>query len=309
MSKKQEIKQLLNFHFSKDKVNCQILSTEKAPTFERHLIIYGGSENDEVRAYLFVPTNREVIGSVLVHHQHNGERHFGKSEVAGLVGDPFQHFCPALAKKGIASIAPDSICFEDRRFRTLGTTPDPEPDYDWLQHFNETTYRLLRGQLLMKKVVDDSAIALSILTQQSFYESNKLGILGHSYGGNTVLFHSPFDERITHSCTSGAACSFKTKMQNRTGIEAALVIPGFAQQFDVEDLLQLICPRKLLIVAGNSDPYAQNAKELYLATKQWYGKAGASSALQFKGVAGPHRLDQERFDAIIDWFDHEFRQI
>jgi hypothetical protein len=36
-------------------------------------------------------------------------------------------------------LAPDSICFEDRRAGQVGVQPDPN---DWQQHFDEMTYRV-----------------------------------------------------------------------------------------------------------------------------------------------------------------------
>lgn len=38
--------------------------------------------------------------AVLINHQHNGERHLGKSEVCGLAGNPLQAFGPELARHG-----------------------------------------------------------------------------------------------------------------------------------------------------------------------------------------------------------------
>ena len=76
----------------------------------------------------------------MVFHQHNGAFHLGKSEVAGLVGDPFQAFGPALARRGIAVLAPDAVSFEDRRASGSGTDPH---ERDWLQHYNAMAYRLI----------------------------------------------------------------------------------------------------------------------------------------------------------------------
>jgi len=114
----------------------------------------------------------------------------GKSEVCGLVGDSFQAFGPALAKQGIVVLAPDSICFEDRRSNRTGIEPD---DADVEQHYNEMCYRLLRGDTLMHKVLSDSAQAISLLRAHSLIDPERVGILGHSYGGNTVLFHGALD--------------------------------------------------------------------------------------------------------------------
>ena len=36
---------------------------------------------------------------------------------------------------------------------------------------------------------------------------------------------------------SGSACTYKNRMQNGVGIEMASVIPGFAQKYDIDDLV------------------------------------------------------------------------
>lgn len=76
-------------------------------------IEYRGLEGDLIPAFLFTPTGRDTLGGVVVFHQHNGEFHFGKSEVAGKVGDAFQAFGPALARRGVAVLAPDSGSSQD----------------------------------------------------------------------------------------------------------------------------------------------------------------------------------------------------
>ncbi|MFS8084847.1 MAG: hypothetical protein ACMG6H_04400, partial [Acidobacteriota bacterium] len=80
----------------------------QADGFDRERIEYRGLEGDLIPAFLFTPKAREALGGVVVFHQHNAEFHFGKSEVAGDVGDAFQAFGPALARRGIAVLAPDS---------------------------------------------------------------------------------------------------------------------------------------------------------------------------------------------------------
>lgn len=298
-----EILTFLGIDIHKSIVDYEIVDIHETNEYKRYLIKYLGSEGDEIRAYLFIPILREVIGGVLVHHQHNGERHLGKSEVAGIIGDPFQFFCPELAKRGILSLAPDSICFEDRRMNKKGIEPHISPENDWLQHYNEMCYRILNGKSLMKKVIEDSSIAISLLLQQAGIDKEKVGILGHSYGGNTVIFHSPFDDRIKYSCSSGAVCSYRTKFKQNTGIEMAEVIPNFSTKYDIEDLLKMISPRELLIVSADLDKYSKDARQIYLSVKQ-----GHEASYTFKEFEGEHRLDKQRFDFIINWFEEKFNQ-
>ncbi len=299
---REELKDFLNLQIHRGYVHYEVVDEYSQDDYQRYLIEYPGSENDVIRAYLFVP-KREVIGSVLVHHQHHGNRALGKSEVAGLQGDPYQAFCPALAERGIISLAPDSICFEDRRSPEALSTRDP--DDEWLQHYNEMAYRLLRGTTLMKKIVEDSSVGVSLLSQLEDKSKSKIGILGHSYGGNTVIFHTPFDDRIQFACTSGAACTYRTKFENQTGIEMAEVIPGFTEKYDIDNLFGLIAPRNLLIVAGTDDKYAQDAMTLFQATHDVYKREKAADAVQCQIFEGGHGLDADRFHFILEWFEQK----
>lgn len=116
-------------------------------------------------------------------------------------------------------LAPDSVCFEDRRRQREGREPDGAADP--LQHHNEFAYRLVTGDLLARKVLADPALAISVLAALSAVRGQQIGMLGHSYGGSTVLFHAPLDERVTFACASGSACTYRTRMAVGTGIELA----------------------------------------------------------------------------------------
>jgi cephalosporin-C deacetylase-like acetyl esterase len=118
-------------------------------------------------------------------------------------------------------------------------------------------YRLVRGDTLMRKVLADSMAALSVLADLPEAKGLKLGTLGRSYGGNTVLFHSAIDDRITFACSSGAACSYRRKLASNTGIEMAEVIPGFAAHWDIEDLVRAIAPLPLFSCPGKRIPTRQ----------------------------------------------------
>jgi hypothetical protein len=64
-------------------------------------------------------------------------------------------------------LAPDSICFEERRKNKSGIEPDAG-DADWLQHYNEMSYRLVKGDTLMRKVLDDASCDIAFARQKTF---------------------------------------------------------------------------------------------------------------------------------------------
>jgi dienelactone hydrolase len=258
--------------------------------FDRERIEYRGLEGDIIPAFLFTPQDRNTIGGVVVFHQHNGEFHFGKSEVAGEVGDAFQAFAPALARRGLAVLAPDSISFEDRRAGVQGTEPD---FYDWLQHYNTMSYRLLDGDCLMRKCLDDAQRALSVLLQAADIDKRNVGVAGHSYGGYTALYHAAVDARCRFACISGAVCSFERRRREGTGITLFETVPGLARDIDTHDVLAAIGPRPTMVVSGTQDKYSRDADHVV-------AKVAGDFITELRLDRG-HALDQERFDAIVEW--------
>lgn len=298
---RDEIRKYLKVNLYHNPVDCIVHRVDDQGDYLRLLISYEGRDNDEIPAFLLLPKGEGPFPAVIIHHQHNGERHLGKSEVCGLIGDPFQAFGTALVKKGFIVLAPDSICFEDRRKDCKGTIVDDKND--WLQHFNEMCYRIINGDSLMKKVLEDASIGVSFLYHNNLVDKNRIGTLGHSYGGNTAIFLAALDQRMKYSCSSGAVCTFKEKMKNGTGIEMAEVIPGFAKYYDIEDLIKCVAPNKFLIVSATDDKYSKDADDIELNIKQ-HANHEENHWLEHKRFNGGHSLNQERFDYIINWINN-----
>ncbi len=276
-------------------VEYKVLETVQEDGYTRQLIEYY-SYGDMVKAYLLIPEIKGNNPAILINHQHNREHHLGKSEVCGLAGNPLQAFGPELVKKGYVVLAPDSICFEERR-------KDPTVEgFDFWQHFDEVCYRIIKGDYLMKKVLEDAMNGITLLTNLEYVDNKRIGTLGHSYGGNTVLFLSALDERIAFSCASGSACTYEYRMKNNVGIEMASVIPNFHGKYDIDDLVSCIAPRRLLIVSSEDDKYSKDAPYIVEKASLKYSEFNALSNLEHKRYAGGHALTQERFEDIIDWF-------
>jgi dienelactone hydrolase len=260
------------------------------------VVSYTGDEGD-VPALLLVPEHPCGAGVVAL-HQHNSQWHLGKSEVAGLAGEPLQAFGPALARAGIVVLAPDAVGFEDRRHTGPGID---EREDDWLQYFNEMAYRLVSGRLLATTVLGDAARGLSVLIADERVEDSRVGVLGHSYGGNVTIMLAALDERVRFACASASACSYRQRMLDRTGIEFAHVIPGILELADIGQLVELIAPRPLLLLSATADRYSADTPEIAQTAARAYRDAGAPHALQHYRVQGGHALTEERFDAIVDW--------
>lgn len=199
---------------------------------------YRSPTGEDIPALLLLPGGAGPFPAVVAHHQHNSEWQIGKSEVAGLVGDPHQALGPVLARRGVAVLAPDAVCFEDRRRASFGAPPS---DGGWLQHYNEMAYGLLDGRLLMSTILADAALAVSVLAALPAVDQDRVGVIGHSLGGYTSLFHAAVDERVRFACASGAACTYRARIASGTAIEMAQVIPGIRGVADIDDIAGLDC--------------------------------------------------------------------
>lgn len=273
--------------------------------YTRRLIRYPAPDGEEIKAFLLQPEGTPQ-GAVLALHQHNSQWEMGKGEIAGLAGDPLQAFGPALALRGITVLAPDAVGFESRMKKASGEA-SLAPALDrphgsaesWLQYYNHMAHRIVRGDLLIKKILEDSSAALSVLQEQA--EIKHMGAIGHSFGGVVALFLAALDTRVAYACSSGAVCSFKHKLMMGIPLEMSLIIPGFAEKFDLDDLLRCIAPREVLVVSATEDPYSADADRVAKNAFKEFESQGCPSHLQQLRVPGGHALDVTRFDAIVEW--------
>ncbi len=278
--------------------SVHLVSEARCDGFTRQRVDLVGQDGQSIPAFLAVPDGEGPFPAVVVFHQHAGQRHFGKSEVFGLVGDPHQGFAPPLVRAGFVVLAPDSLAFEDRRPNALGTDPH---DGDWEQHYNAMAFPLVLGDTLMRQVLTDALTCVSALAGHRSVDPARVGALGHSYGGNTVMFLAAIDPRVAFACSSGAVCSYRNKLAKGTAIEMAEVIPGFAAHFDAENLLEAMVPRHFLIVSSSDDPYSADADDVAARARGAFEAASVEQHLEHLRVMGPHALDSVRFNFILQW--------
>jgi dienelactone hydrolase len=281
-----------------DDVPVEVVDSRHLGGHRRLRLEIGCPDGDTMPAFLLVPDGAQSAPGVVVFHQHASQWHLGKSEVCGLAGDPTQAFGPTLVDAGLVVLAPDAVGFEDRRRTTSGIEPHPE---DHEQHERELSYRLLAGQTLAGKVLADAQTALSVLRERPEVDAGRVGVGGHSFGGNTVLFHAAVDHRVAFAATSGAAGTYRDKIANEIGIDRAEVIPGVLGTFDIDDLTRLICPRPLGIFAGETDRYAHDARAIIDTTRAHYRAADHHDRFHSDIATGGHALTPHRSRSITDW--------
>jgi dienelactone hydrolase len=271
----------------------------------RSLLRYASPDGDEIEAFLFLPLRDEPRAAVLALHQHNSQWTLGKSEIAGLSGDPLQAFGPALARRGIAVLAPDAVGFESRI--GLATGPGFAPPLEkphstaegWLQYYNQMAFRLVTGDLLMRKALADCELGVSAL--QTLVGAASVGAVGHSYGGILSLFLAAVDTRVAFACSSGAACSFRYKLARGIALDMSLIMPGFATHFDLQDVIGCVAPRRLFLVSADDDPSSADADQLVREALPAFEAQNCAGHLEHLRVVGVHALDSHRVHAMLNW--------
>ncbi len=232
-------------------------------SYIRWKIRYSVAPGERVTAFVCVPKEAETpTAAVFCHHQHAGKFALGKSEVVGLAGDPDQAYASELAEQGFITIAPDAIGFEERNW-----SPGRSENISWF----ELSTRLVRGQTLLASCLHDISVALDYLVSRPEVDFERIGFIGHSYGGRAALWAAAFDQRIRASVSHCGCIPYRLSFTHDTGLQAEFVVPGFAQHYDVDDVIACFQDSALLISATTDDRWSRGAQDVFTNARHALG--------------------------------------
>jgi hypothetical protein len=208
---------------------------------------YEVEPGDRVPALLLVPEgvdSEHPAPAVAVWHQHNGQWHLGKSEPAGLTGNPMHHTGAALAKEGYVVLCPDALCFEERQSQHL--RGGSYERFEFLRY-------VVSGQCMAWKNILDMRRAIDYLAARPEVMSDRIGCYGHSMGSTHTWLVGPWEPRL--KCLVGNGCLPTYAAIHRTHLLHCFpnFIPGLFQYGDTPDIAALIAPRALHMNFGELD--------------------------------------------------------
>ena len=255
-------------------LNAKVIKTIQKDGYRLEFVEYDLEPGDRVTSILLVPDgvkSSKSAPAVAVWHQHNGEWHLGKSEPAGLTGNPEHHTGVALAKLGYVVLCPDALCFEERQ--------DPEKKFKG-SHFERFEFLryVVDGKSMAWKNILDMKRAVDYLASRPEVDSERMGCYGHSMGSTHTWLVGPWDPRLK---VLVANCCLPTYGGiHRTRILHCFpnFIPGIHQYGDTPDIAALIAPRRLHINLGEKDSGTpiKEAEEGIKKIAQAYSAAGVS---------------------------------
>lgn len=301
----------------------QVLSVARFDTHDLKLIEYTIADATRVQAYLLMPRAQTgKLPGILAIHQDGARRPYdtGKSEPAGLRGDPQLGYGLELCLKGYAVICPDRFPYESRslatsRYRDLfaGFRICHCDEADPLE-LTEDLYRgcvanrlLVEGWTPMGKELFELQRALDCLVAQPAVDGTRLGAIGHSAGGLLAALLMYVDQRVKAGCVScgtwlvGNAYrdDYLRPMQGFGGLVA---IPGLRRWGDVDDVLAGLAPRPFLETTGDYQA-DEVSEELVGKARRRYAELGVAERFEYVGYGAGHTFLQGMREKSYTWFD------
>jgi dienelactone hydrolase len=260
-------------------VRSQLRETMRRDGYRIESLTYDSPLGGHIPALLLIPdvaTASHPVPGIAVWHQHNGEYHLGKSEPAGLAGNPMHHTAVALVREGYVVICPDALCFEERQDPT-GTLKTG--DYERFEFLRQ----IVRGRSMAWVNIVDMRRAVDLLCSRPEVRSNRLGCYGHSMGSTHCWLVGPLEPRL--KCIVGNCCLPTYEAIEREHLLHCFpnFVPGWSQYGDTPEIASLIAPRALHLNLGEKDGGSpiESARRGLDRIAQVYAKAGASENFTF----------------------------
>lgn len=285
-------------------LHAALVETRQIDDITLQLWSYEVEPGERVSAWLLLPPdsaeNKKRAG-VLVWHQHNGEWHLGKSEPAGLAGNPMHHTGLALAKRGYITLCPDALCFEDRRHPKLAGG-----NYE---RFEFLRY-VVDGKCLAWKYILDMRRAVDFLVTRAEVDAERLGCYGHSMGSTCTWLVGPWEPRIR--CLVGNCCLPTYAGIHREGMLHCFpnFVPGLERLGDTPAVVAAIAPKPLLLNFGETDrgsPVADLPAAIQKIEQSYKDQSAGDNFSAFIEPGVGHVLSEAMWQRTLSWFDRHLK--
>lgn len=236
---------------NKVELNLIELESVEKDNYIQKLIEYNVEKDERVRSYLLVPKNITRAPGIIAVHQHHSNWDVGKSEVIGLTNDTMYSYGVDLVNRGYVVIAPDIICFEDRRGEgNFNLDRDSKAKFE---RYKFCDY-LLHGTTLQTKTLHDLCVAIDVLSSLEYVDYEKIGVIGHSLGGQEAIWLEWYDKRIKVGASSCGISMMKDIIENKIIHSFYLYVPNMLKYCDFDEIIkEITIDRKLIMSSGLKD--------------------------------------------------------
>ncbi|MCA9230134.1 MAG: dienelactone hydrolase family protein [Planctomycetales bacterium] len=226
------------------------------PGYRIEKLSFLAEPDDRVPALLLVPDGvapQTPAPGICVWHQHAGQYHLGKSEPAGLAGNPEHHTAAALARLGYVVLCIDALGFEERQApEPTGLLGRPRLQNGDYERFLFLQY-LVAGKTLAWKNILDMRRAVDYLESRPEVRPDQLGCYGHSMGSTHTWLVGGWEPRLR--ALVGNCCLPTYRGIHREQLLHCFpnFVPGIYPEADTPDIAALIAPRPFHLNFGELD--------------------------------------------------------
>ena len=282
--------------------------------FTIQYVSYQVEQDEQAHAYIGIPHEtppESGFPAVVCLH---GTSNWGARRTLGLPPEPGnphgdagevegKDFARQLVRRGYVTISPEHFCCAAR-------VPDEGP------YETAAFYRKHPDWSAVGKYVYDSVIATDILAARDDVDADRLGVTGHSLGGQGSIWLAAYDDRIRCAAPSCTAGSFR---ENPEPLHWSrdywyIYFPQLREQFlagetvqcDFHEMLALIAPRPLLdrFALNDGDPLSQKHRTLmHLEIHDLYRLLENESAHAFLTFGDGHFIPDISQEAALSWMD------
>lgn len=254
---------------------------------------------DSMPFYLLIPDTPRAnpCPAVIVHHQHNGRFEFGKMEPCEIAGDPRQAIAVDLVQRGYIVACPDALCFGERQI-SFG------------EKYTGMLMLMLNRTLNFKYIWDISRL-IDYLVTRSDVNASRIGIMGHSLGGQMAVWCAVYDSRIKvvlSNCGIGKIEGNNSIIEEGTFQNYAFYIPGIVKlNLKMEEIIGLIGNRSLFLAAGTEDQGLpiNGVAEIHNWLEEKYAYCDHSANIVTLRFIGGHMLPTEIKSMMYNFLDQE----
>lgn len=276
-------------------------------SYVRRKVSFAVQSGDWMPAWLLVPKQIKgrVPAIVCFYGTTSGA---GKDTTVGLSGAkpgsaPVRNRASAIdvVEGGFVALAPDYLRDGER----LPPGGRPYDTTDFYARFPEWS--------CVGKDIWDTMRAVDYLQTLPMVDPERIGMVGHSYGGHTTIFAAALEPRIKAVYASGPVSDFRghgmhwavpkggRNSQSLPNLRPYVLDPTLPMPAEFYEWTALIAPRPLWVnqAVGERRPHEE---ENYAAVRQVYEVLGAGQRVRYMWCSGDHDFPPAARRAAIEWF-------
>lgn len=253
-------------------------------------VAYRAAKDRIVTGNLYVPAGEGPFPAVLNMHGHH---------YVGRLAERVQMRGHVLAKQGFVCLCVDAIGAGERA--TVHGKGEYHGSYKGASLFNV-------GETLMGVQVADNMRGIDLLCSLPYVDSDRIGAIGASGGGNQTMWLMAMDDRIKAAAPVVSSGTFD--VYTRTVNCWCEVCPGGLTVGEESALVALIAPRAYMMcnVLEDNDSFCiREMMRTYKEARKVFRACGADNQLTYRTFPGRHGFWPEILEAVLGFLTYHLK--